>query len=77
MNIKKEIIKNLIKNNVIPLKQLSYFWRNLNIPLINCEVELFLNWFENRVLIDKLTRDADYGANPRVSKLNNPENAIF
>ena len=25
---------------VIPLKYLSNFWRNLNIPLINCEVEL-------------------------------------
>ena len=24
---------------VIPLKHLSNFWRNLNIPLINCEVE--------------------------------------
>ena len=34
---------NLIKNNVkivIPLKHLSNFWRNLNIPLINCEAEL-------------------------------------
>ena len=30
---------NLIKNNVkivIPLKHLSNFWRNLNIPLLNC-----------------------------------------
>ena len=25
---------------VIPLKYLSNFWRSLNIPLINCEVEL-------------------------------------
>ena len=25
---------------VIPLKHLSNFWRTLNIPLINCEVEL-------------------------------------
>ena len=36
---------NLIKNNVkivIPLKYLSNFWRNLNIPLINCEVESIL-----------------------------------
>ena len=50
---------NLIKNNVkivIPLKHLSNFWRNLNIPLINCEVELILTWFKNCVLIDKLTR---------------------
>ena len=26
----------------IPLKYLSNFWRSLNIPLINCEVELIL-----------------------------------
>ena len=47
---------NLIKNNVkivIPLKHLSNFWRNLNIPLINCEVELILTSFKNCVLINK------------------------
>ena len=33
--------------------------------------------FKTCVLIDKLTRDADYGANPRVSEINNPESAIF
>ena len=71
---------NLTKNNVkivIQLKLLNNFWRNLNIPLINCEVELILTWFKNCVLIDKLTRDADYRANPRVSEINNPEDAIF
>ena len=36
-----------------------------------------MTWFKNCVLIDKLTRDVDYGANPRVSEINNPENAIF
>ena len=71
---------NLIKNNVkiiVPLKYLSNFWRSVNIPLITHEVELILTWFKNCVLIDKLTRDADYGANPRVSEINIPENAIF
>ena len=29
------------------------------------------------MLTDKLTRDTDYRANPRVSEINNPENAIF
>ena len=56
---------NLTKNGVkivIPLKHLSNFWKNLNIPLINCEVKLILTWFKNCVLIDKLTRDANYGA---------------
>ena len=32
---------------VIPLKYLSNFWRSLNIPLINCEVELILTWSKN------------------------------
>ena len=71
---------NLTKNDVkvvVPLKHLSNFWRSLNIPLINCEVELILTWFKHCVLIDKSTRDADYGTNPRVSEINNPENAIF
>ena len=71
---------NLTKNDVkivIPLKHLSNFWRNLNIPLINCEVELILIWFNNCVLINKSTRDADYDADPIVYEIDNPENAIF
>ena len=49
---------NLTKNDVkvvVPLKHLSNFWRSLNIPLINCEVELILTWYTNCVLIGKLT----------------------
>ena len=71
---------NLIKNDVkvvVPLKQLSNFWRSLNIPLINCEVELILTWFKNCVLIDKSTREADYDVDPNVYQIDNPENAIF
>ena len=71
---------NLTKNDVkvvVPLKHLSNFWRSLNIPLINCEVELILTWFKNCVLINKSTRDADYNANPIVYEIDNPENAIF
>ena len=37
---------------VTPLKHLSNFWRALNIPLINCEVELILTWSKNFVLVD-------------------------
>ena len=37
---------------VIPLKHLSNFWRTLNIPLINCELELILTWSKNCVLTD-------------------------
>ena len=72
--------KNLTKNDVkvvVPIKHLSNFWKNWIIPLINCEVELVLNWFKNCVLIDKLTREADYGANPNVYEIDNPKNAVF
>ena len=32
------------------LKYLSKFWRSLEMPLINCKVELSLKWIENCVL---------------------------
>ena len=71
---------NLTKNDVnvvVPLKHLSNFWRHLDIPLINCEVELILTLFKNCVLIDKPTREANYGANPVVYEIDNPEDATF
>ena len=61
----------------MPLKYLSNFWRSLNIPLINCEKELILTWFKNCVLISKATKEANYGADPVVRKIDNPENATF
>ena len=36
---------------MVPLKYLSNFWRTLEIPLINCEVNLILTWSSNCVLI--------------------------
>ena len=74
------IHNNLTKNDVkvvVPLKHLSNFWRSLNIPLINCEVELILTWFKNCVLIEKSTREANYGSNPVANKIDNSENTIF
>ena len=50
---------------VIPLKHLSNFWRSLNIPLINCEVELILTWSKNCVLADMTVRAAQ-GDNPAI-----------
>ena len=41
------------KNGVkiaVPLKYLSNFWRSLEIPLINCKVELSLKWYETCLL---------------------------
>ena len=71
---------NLTKNDVkvvVPLKHLSNFWRQLDIPLINCEAELILTWFKNCVLIYKSTREANYGADPNVYEIDNPEDESF
>ena len=35
---------------VVPLKYLSNSWRLLEMPLINCKVELSLKWYENCML---------------------------
>ena len=48
---------------VIPLKHLSNFWRSLNIPLINCEVELILTCSKNCVLADMTV---DVAAHPNI-----------
>ena len=40
-------------NIVVPLKYLSNFWRTLEMPLINCEVTLHLNWSENYVIYEQ------------------------
>ena len=36
---------------MVPLKYLNNFWRTLEMSLINCEVELILNWSVNCVII--------------------------
>ena len=48
-NTKSDGIKNGVKIPV-PLNYLSNFWRSLEMPSINCKVELPLNWIENCVL---------------------------
>ena len=44
----KKVDANKVDKNetevVIPLKYLSNFWKSLNIPVINCELELILTW---------------------------------
>ena len=35
---------------LVPLKYLSNFWRTLEMPLINCEVELLLTWSKNCII---------------------------
>ena len=39
----------------IPLKYLSIFWRSLDLPLINCEVELELSWANDSVFVSQVT----------------------
>ena len=58
---------------VIPLKHLSNFWKSLNIPLINCEVELILTWSKYCALADMTRRNAQ-GNNPAIVP---PAEAIF
>ena len=29
---------------MVPLKHVSNFWKTLEMPLINCEINLYLNW---------------------------------
>ena len=36
---------------MVPPKYLSSFWRTLEMPLINCEIELILTWSRNSVII--------------------------
>ena len=34
----------------MPLKYLSHIWRTIEIPVINCEVNLILTWLANCVI---------------------------
>ena len=36
---------------MVPIRYSSNFWKTLEMPLINCEVNLILNWSENCVII--------------------------
>ena len=36
-----------------------------------------MTWFKNCVLTDKSTREANYGADPNVYEIDNPEDATF
>ena len=45
---------------MVPLKYLSNFWRTLEMPLINCEVNLILTWSSTCVIVS--TGDANQAA---------------
>ena len=62
---------------VVPLKHLRNIWRTLDIPLINCEINLILTWSENCVITSRATRDTDPDVDPTVVEINNPTDATF
>ena len=45
---------------MVPLKYLSNFWRTLEMPLINCEVNLILTWSSTCVIVS--TNNANQNA---------------
>ena len=52
---------------VIPLKHLSHFWRSLDIPFINFEVELILTLSKNWVLADMKANITPWGATFKIT----------
>ena len=42
-----------------PLKYLINLWKTLEMPLINCDVTLDLNWYENCVIVVTNIADQD------------------
>ena len=39
---------------MVPLKYLSNFWRTLEMPLINCEINLILTWSSTCVIVSTI-----------------------
>ena len=72
-NIKTKKILEII----VSLKHLSNFWRMLDMPLINSEINLILKWSENCVLTDIITRAGNPNADPAIPPINAPTNATF
>ena len=67
---------------IVPLKCLSNFIRLLDIPSINCEINLVLKWNKICVLTSKTTRNEipagdDHATQPQVNAIDNRTNAEF
>ena len=43
---------------IVPLKCFNSFWRTLEIPLINCQINIVLTWSEKCIIVTR-----DYGDN--------------
>ena len=46
-------------------------------PLINCEINLILTWYENCILTDIITQAANPNVDPAIPAINAPTNATF
>ena len=57
----------LVVKIIVPLKHLGNFWRELNMPLINYEVELKLKWNKTCVLVNKATKAAAVAINTPIN----------
>ena len=55
----KQLMMEIHHKFSVPLKDLSNFWKTLDIPLINCEVSLTLTWPKNCILTDVTTKDLE------------------
>ena len=60
---------------VVLLKHLSNFWKALDMPLINCEINFILTWSENCVITNKAYRKDN--VEMEVVRINSPTNATF
>ena len=45
---------------MVPSKYLNNFWKTLEMPLINCEINLTLTWSANYVAIDALCKRSTF-----------------
>ena len=66
----------------VPLKYLNNFWRSLDLPLINYEIELDLTWSEDCVISEILNYPevpADSSADPPIAHISegSTTDAIF
>ena len=57
---------------MVPLKSLSNFWRTLEMPLINCEINLILTWSGNYVIVSTNVANQNAAFAKRDAKLHVP-----
>ena len=66
---------------VVLLKHLSNFWRTLDMPLSNCEINLILTWSKNCVITNRARWEKTAGSstdeNTQFPEINNPTNTTF